>query len=742
MSLIGKTAAAVRNKAPIPLDNGRAFRRGLAFNLGNGRQDAETFMRQYGQSGTIYGIISLLAESAATPNWRLYKKQPQDGRRRYSTADTGSDQRIEIIQHAAIQLWNSPNDFHSRFEFNEGSQQHEELTGETFWVLDTEAGFPTSMWYVRPDRMEPVPDPDDYLVGWIYRSPSGERVPLRTDEVILEKRPDPLDPYRGAGPVASIMPNIQQQRYATEYQRNLFLNGADPGGVITVPNRLSEPEFDELIDRWREAHRGVARAGHVGVLEDGATYAPNAHSNKDMEYGQLRLANRDELREAWRIHKAMMGTSDDVNRANAQTAQEVFIAWQVIPRLNRRRDTLNNKLLPLFGHADKSVEFDYDDPSPVNAENAAAELLSKAQAFVQLITGGCDFHDALETVGLPDMDMAAAPAQPVPAPGAPPSLPDTALPGDRQRITITAATPAAQPDLAAVDQQWRDATAQLAAQYQQQIVPAQQQQAAGQARDIAAAGTLAALASLTISSTAGAALILGAMTAYAHTAAVQASRELQAQGATAPAVPAPAQQLQQIADVAAALLAAELAVAAGREALRLAQAGRSPAQVADGVTAYLRSLSGAGMQARLSGVMSAAQNKARLATFTGPSAPRAMLTATEIHDKATCDPCDLIDGHEFGYSDDPAAVASAHAAYPVGGYIACKGEDRCRGTLFAVMQVAPAPVSYFSAPPRADAAPLPTLPEPDYKPLAQLMLHSLGAGINGHALNGHSKEHV
>lgn len=428
-----------RQGPPIPLTDGRRYQRGLAFNLGAGRQDRENHMRQYGYSGTLYGIVSLLAESAATPRWHLYRKPPQDGRVRYTTSDKGSDQRVEVVQHAAIQLLNNPNDFHSRFEFFEGSQQHEELTGETFWVLDMEAGFPTSMWYVRPDRMEPVPDPQDYLIGWIYTGPSGEQVPLRRDEVILEKRPDPLDPYRGAGPVASIMPNIQQQRYATEYQRNLFLNGADPGGVITVPNRLNEREFDELIDRWRESHRGVARAGHVGVLEDGMTWQPSAHSNKDLEYGQLRLANRDELREAWRIHKSMMGTADDVNRANAQTAEEVFVSWQIIPRLNRRRDTLNSKLLPLFAGSDKTAEFDYEDPSPENTESAALELTEKAKAAQALVNAGYDPHDVLETVGLPDMDVVEqatqTPALPpawvaAPAPEAP-ALPEPAPPADR-----------------------------------------------------------------------------------------------------------------------------------------------------------------------------------------------------------------------------------------------------------------------------------------------------------------------
>jgi HK97 family phage portal protein len=413
---------------PVPLST-NAYQRGQIFNMGLGKQDREGLMRAYGMSGTVFSIVSLLQQSTASPAWHLYKKQPQDGRRRYTTGDQGSDQRTEVVQHAALSLWTKPNNFHSGFEFREGSNQHLELTGETFWVVDRErAGFPTSMWYIRPDRMEPIPDPDDFLAGWIYTGPNGEQVPLSVDEVILEKLPDPLDPFRGTGPVSSILANIQQQKYATDYQRNLFINGADPGGVITVPNRLTDTQFDELTDRWREAHQGVARAGRVGVLENGATWLPAGQSNKDLEYGQLRLANRDELREAWRIHKSMLGTSDDVNRANAQTAEEVFTGWLTLPRLDRRKDTLNCKLLPMFGASGTGVEFDYDDPSPDNREEDNQELVAKATAAAALVDAGYDPSDVLETVGLPDMDIAikatqepAVPPRWMPAPEGAPS---------------------------------------------------------------------------------------------------------------------------------------------------------------------------------------------------------------------------------------------------------------------------------------------------------------------------------
>lgn len=425
---------AARTGPPVPLAP-YGGRHGSMFHLGGSRANRETFMRMYGQSGTVFSIVSLLAQAAASPAWHLYRKQPVDGRRRYAAGDQGSDQRTEVVQHAALYLWNKPNDFMSGFEFREGAQQHQELTGETIWVVNREAAtFPTSLWYVRPDRMEPVPSPEDYLVGWIYNGPNGEQVPLKLDEVIVEKLPDPLDPFRGAGPVASILSNIEQQKYATDYQRNLFLNGADPGGLILVNKRLSDTEFDELVNRWRETHQGVARAGRVGVLEhENTSWIPSGQTNKDLEYGELRMTNRDEIREAWRMHKAMLGTSDDVNRANAETAEEIFEGWQNIPRLERRKDTLNCKLLPMFGTTGEGVEFDYEDPSPDNREADNAELQAKANAAKTLIDAGFDPHDVLEVVGLPDMEVTEKavqqPALPpgwVPGTPAAPAAPDAA----------------------------------------------------------------------------------------------------------------------------------------------------------------------------------------------------------------------------------------------------------------------------------------------------------------------------
>ena len=277
--------------------------------------------------------------------------------------------------------------------------------------------------------MEPVPDPETYLKGWVYTSPDGrEKVPLDVADVIQVKFPNPMDPYRGLGPAQAVLVDIEASRYSAEWNRNYFLNSAEPGGVIQVDHSMDDDEWNDLTNRWRDAHRGVARAHRVAVLEAGQTWVQNSHSLRDMDFGNLRNVSRDLIREAWGIHKIMLGNSDDVNRANAQTGEEVFANWSVVPRLDRWKDALNAQFLPLFGSTGENVEFDYIYPLPANREQDNEELTTKSAAAAVLVSAGFDPDDVCEVVGLPSMKVVEkatqAPALPPGwVPGAPPEAP-------------------------------------------------------------------------------------------------------------------------------------------------------------------------------------------------------------------------------------------------------------------------------------------------------------------------------
>jgi phage portal protein BeeE len=289
---------------------------------------------------------------------------------------------------------------------------------------------------VRPDRIVPVPDRENYLAGYIYTAPDGrEKVPLLPSDVIANRYPDPEDPYGGVGPIRSVLTDIEAARYASEWNRNFFVNSAEPGGIIQVDHELDDEEFNQLVDRWRDTHRGVARAHRIAVLEAGATWVPNGHSMKDMDFAGLRAIMADSIREALAMHKIMTGVTDDVNRANAQTGEEIFGAWHVMPRLDRWRDVLNYQFLPLFGAAGAGVEFDYVYSMPANREQDNAELAAKSKAALTLVQAGYDPDDVAEAVGLPAMKTAIRATQ---EPALPPAWVAAAAPAPAAPAAITA----------------------------------------------------------------------------------------------------------------------------------------------------------------------------------------------------------------------------------------------------------------------------------------------------------------
>lgn len=455
-SLLGK-ALALRSPGGPPVPMGGSGMQMLPGTAMGSNVDL-TLMRAFKTNGTAFANVGLLASAAAGQDWKLFRQQPKDGRVRYTTSDAGSDQRTEVVQHAALSLLNNPAVIQvgstrlpvwTRFGLFEISNIWMETTGKSYWVVDRAEGvssIPLGLWPVRPDRMVAVPDRNNYLAGYIYTSPDGkEKVPLLPTDVIFNKYPDPEDPYSGCGPLHSVLTDIEAARYAGEWNRMYFLNSAEPGGVIQVDHSLEDGELDALVDQWRDTHRGVARAHRIAVLEGGAIWVPNTHSLKDMDFATLRGVMRDTIREALGMHKVMTGVTDDVNRANAQTGEEVFASWKVSPRLERWRDVLNNQLLPLFGATGAGVEFDFVYPMPQNREQDALELTTKANSALALVTAGYDPADVAEVVGLPAMKVREIATQ---APALPPtwvpSAPATPAGGDDETSASGGSAAAAQ----------------------------------------------------------------------------------------------------------------------------------------------------------------------------------------------------------------------------------------------------------------------------------------------------------
>lgn len=385
----------VKNNTPVPYSSGRTmglFSRDTEKSVGDRAYDA------YGSLGTLFAIVSQIGNAFASTEWHLYRK----------TSVRDKSRRTEVVTHGFLDIWNRPNEFYTGRLFRESVQQHLDLVGEGVIVLYMIGGLVIEMWPVRPDRIHPVKHPTKFLTGYVYTGPDGEEIPLTKEQVIHIKYPNPADPYRGMGPVQTVLNDIDAAKYSAEWNKNFFINGAQPGGVIELDYRMEDTEFDAFLQRWNSQHRGVANAHAVAVLEN-AKWKDTQFSMQDMQFAELRNLPRELVREAFAYPKPMLGTVEDVNRANADAGKEIMAEGQTIPRLSRWKDIINAYLLPRFANG-KALEHDYDDPTPVNHEAADRKRTSQWTSAQKGVMAGFDPASVLEANELPAMEWVGIPA--------------------------------------------------------------------------------------------------------------------------------------------------------------------------------------------------------------------------------------------------------------------------------------------------------------------------------------------
>lgn len=352
----------------------------------------------FGSVGTLFAIVTQIGNAFASTDWHLYRR----------TSVRDKKRRQEVMTHPFLTVWDRPNKFYTGRMFRETIEQHLDLVGEGIMVLDTVGKLVVGMWPVRPDRMQPVKHPEKFLTGWIYCGPDGEEVPLTLDQVIQIKMPNPGDPYRGMGPVQTVLNDMDASRFSSEWNKNFFINGAKPGGVIEVDYRMGDDEFADFVRRWRQQHQGVANAHRVAVLEN-AKWKDTQFSMQDMQFVELRNLPRELIREAFAFPKPMLGTVDDVNRANSDAAKEIMAENITVPRLSRWADVINTWLVPRFVNGPELV-MDYDNPVPINREAADRERTSQTNGAKSLVQAGYHPDDVTEAMGLPAMRWVGIPS--------------------------------------------------------------------------------------------------------------------------------------------------------------------------------------------------------------------------------------------------------------------------------------------------------------------------------------------
>lgn len=299
------------------------------------KMNTKEYLTTYGDNGWVYACTSKIANSVADTEIVAQK-----------TLRNGN---VKVVNESqVVNLLNRPNPFQSGFEFRELSDMLLSLTGKCFWYIAKDsAGTPMELWIMGPQYVTIVPDSDNYIKGYIYNA-TGENIPLNPDEVLFINLPDPYDMYGGVGPAQAAGFAIETDKYSNKWNRNFFFNNATPDTVILADD-LDDDSFERLKESWNDKYSGVDNARKTAILESVRDIKVLNQSARDMDFVNLKNANREEILGVFGVPKVLLGMNENVNRATAETAKMIFQDNVVAPRLKRLEDKINNELVPLFG---------------------------------------------------------------------------------------------------------------------------------------------------------------------------------------------------------------------------------------------------------------------------------------------------------------------------------------------------------------------------------------------------------
>lgn len=205
------------------------------------------------------------------------------------------------------------------------------------------------LFCMRPDLVTNITDEKGNVTGYKY-SVAGFEQTFKAEDVVDVKVPSAKDPRTGASAVIAAALEIDADVSTAIWNKFLIENGAQPAGVLQTDKTLTDATFERLKTQWENRYGGAANAGKVAILEAGLKYAATSITPKEMDYIESRKFSRDTILTLLGVPVGLV-ISENVNKANAETAERVFAKETIEPLVTLIAIALNGQLVPSIDQA-------------------------------------------------------------------------------------------------------------------------------------------------------------------------------------------------------------------------------------------------------------------------------------------------------------------------------------------------------------------------------------------------------
>ncbi len=260
------------------------------------------------------------------------------------------DETSPLPDHLLYELLRNPAPHLTQFELFEDIAGWNEIAGNSYlYIHQIEESLPASLWPLSPPHMCPQIDRTDGLTGYTY-TVNGKPFTLPAEQVMHVKRWNPFDPYLGLSPSEAVAYSTASDLAMLQYNWGWFLNGARPSVVIESDENTANPDDVDAMKQefMRDFTGDPKKMQKVVALWGGFKIREHSKGPKDVDFAQGRRTNLTDILAARGVHPSLV-TSEDVNRANAETGEYFFAKYAIAPRLARIASQFNKNLMVMYG---------------------------------------------------------------------------------------------------------------------------------------------------------------------------------------------------------------------------------------------------------------------------------------------------------------------------------------------------------------------------------------------------------
>lgn len=252
---------------------------------------------------------------------------------------------VEVEAHPGEALLRNVNPVLTGEEFRYTLTLEIMFTGSSFWqVARNGLGEPAELWSVCGD-VRPVASQDTRgeLLYWEVRDSKGRTQRIDPEDMLFLRLPQMGSLYGAVGPVQTAGGAVQIDRERLAAMFSNYKRGIHPNVTLSISDDYTPSMRKQFMDEFKAKYAGSSKSGEPIGLPSGVKMEFPPRPN-DLALANSGRMMRDEILSQFGVPAAILGLSDDVNRASAEAMEYVFSKWTILPLVRMLDARLNQDL--------------------------------------------------------------------------------------------------------------------------------------------------------------------------------------------------------------------------------------------------------------------------------------------------------------------------------------------------------------------------------------------------------------